>query len=337
MLNFIQAFKQLLDSKDNPKLVIVSHKNPDGDAIGSSLGLYHFLKQFKTQVQVIVPNDVPSFLHWMPDREAIMIYEYQTKTAQETIKAADAIFCLDFNAFHRMGDQMGNYVAKFQKIFFLIDHHEAPDQFAQHQFSDTSYGSTCEMVLDCIVNSGHQTQLNQAIATCLYVGMVTDSGSFRFPKTRATTHKKVSVLLETGIDNPQIHNNLFNNNTLNSLQLLGSALNNLKQITPKVTMISLSKQALDEHQYQKGDTESIVNYGLSVKGTLMTAFFIENEAEQIIKISFRSVNDFDVNLFARQHFEGGGHKNAAGGKSALGLEDTLQKFITIVNSYPELC
>jgi phosphoesterase RecJ-like protein len=334
-LESIKAFN--LNNLHNKKITIVTHKNPDGDAIGSSLGLYFFLKKFSKDVHVVVPNELPEFLKWMPDTNKILVFETQNRQAKAVLEQAEVIFCLDFNAMHRMGEDMGGFVQKLSPEFYLIDHHEMPDTFAKYLFSDTSYGSTCEMVLDVILESDKSDLLDANIATCLYTGIVTDSGSFRFPKTTAATHKKVSILLQTGIDNVGIHNQLFNSNSYNSLQLLGKALQNLKMPTSKVSYIALSHEELNEFQYQKGDTESIVNYGLSIKGIVLTAFFMENVAEKIIKISFRSVGNFDVNQFARNHFNGGGHKNAAGGKSTLSLQETIQLFQKTISQYPELC
>lgn len=334
-LESIKAFN--LNNLHNKKITIVTHKNPDGDAIGSSLGLYFFLKKISPNVQVVVPNELPDFLKWMPDSEKILVFETQNRQAKSALEQAEVIFCLDFNAMHRMGEDMGGFVPKLTPEFYLIDHHEMPDSFAKYLFSDTSYGSTCEMVLDVILQSEKSDLLDANIATCLYTGIVTDSGSFKFPKTTAATHQKVSILLQTGIDNANIHNQLFNGNTYNSLQLLGKALQNLQLVTTKVSYIALSHQELNQFNYQKGDTESIVNYGLSVKGIVMTAFFMENVAEKIIKISFRSIGDFDVNQFARKHFNGGGHKNAAGGKSTLSLQQTIDLFQQTITQYPELC
>lgn len=334
-LESIKAFN--FNNLHNKKITIVTHKNPDGDAIGSSMGLYFFLKKFSPHVHVVVPNELPEFLKWMPDTNKILVFETQNRQAKTALEQAEVIFCLDFNALHRMGEDMGGFVQKLSPEFYLIDHHEMPDTFAKYLFSDTSYGSTCEMVLDVILESEKSDLIDANIATCLYTGIVTDSGSFRFPKTTAATHKKVSILLQTGIDNAAIHHQLFNGNSYNSLQLLGKALQNLHMVTPKVSYIALSHQELNEFHYQKGDTESIVNYGLSIKGIVMTAFFMENVAEKIIKISFRSVGNFDVNQFARNHFNGGGHKNAAGGKSSLSLQETIYIFQQTINQYPELC
>ena len=213
----------------------------------------------------------------------------------------------------------------------MIDHHQFPDGYANYTFSDTSYGSTCQMIYDFIYQLGYENHINKTVATCLYTGIVTDSGSFRFTKTTSKTHQCVADLIDKGINNSEIHNLLFDNSSYNRLLLLGKALQNLKILDEyKTSYITLSQEELDAFGHQKGDTEGIVNYGLSINGIDFTAIFIENKEEGIIKISFRSQGDFDVNQFARKHFNGGGHINAAGGKSFASLDETVQEFIAIL-------
>ena len=215
--------------------------------------------------------------------------------------------------------------------FVMIDHHQFPDTFAKFTFSDTNYGSTCEMVYDFISQLGFESNIDKTIATCIYTGIVTDSGSFRFPKTTSKTHRTVGKLIDLGVENSAIHNQLFDKSSYSRLQLLGKALQNMKlMLDYKTSYITLSQQELDTFNYQKGDTEGIVNYGLSIDGIDFTAIFIENAAEGIIKISFRSQGDFDVNLFSRTYFHGGGHINAAGGKSDKSLLETVAYFESIV-------
>ena len=213
----------------------------------------------------------------------------------------------------------------------MIDHHQSPDTYAKYTFSDTSYGSTCEMLYNFMVQIGKKALIDKTIATCLYTGILTDSGGFKFPKTTGNTHRIVAEFIELGVENTVIPTLLFDNSSYNRLQLLGRALQNLKVIADKKTAyITLSQKELDDFGYEKGDTEGIVNYGLSIKGIHFAAIFIEHTDEKIIKISFRSQGDFDVNLFARAHFNGGGHMNAAGGKSNETLEKTIEKFIHLV-------
>ncbi|MBP6073286.1 MAG: bifunctional oligoribonuclease/PAP phosphatase NrnA [Flavobacterium sp.] len=312
------------------KIVIIPHRSPDGDAMGSTLGLYHLLMQMKHQAVVISPNDFPSFLDWMPGSENVLVYENDREATSKWVAAADLIFTLDFNALHRTGE-METVLSKVSVPFIMIDHHQSPDTYAKYTFSDTSYGSTCEMLYNFMVQIGKKAFIDKTIATCLYTGILTDSGGFKFPKTTGNTHRIVAEFIELGVENTVIPTLLFDNSSYNRLQLLGRALQNLKVVADKKTAyITLSQKELDDFGYEKGDTEGIVNYGLSIKGIHFAAIFIEHTDEKIIKISFRSQGDFDVNLFARAHFNGGGHMNAAGGKSNETLEKTIEKFIHLV-------
>ena len=327
----IKHLKEILNTPK--KIVIIPHRNPDGDAIGSSLGLHHVVKQLGHTSTIVAPNDIPHFLAWMPGFEDILIYDNNKAEAQKEIKSADYIFTLDFNALHRTGDEMGTYLASISKPFIMIDHHQMPDDYAILTFSDTSFGSTCELLFTIIDQMGFEDKINKDAATCIYTGIVTDSGSFRFPKTTANTHRTVALLIEKGIDNSTIHNALFDNSSYNRLQLMGRALQNLHIIpNTQSSYLYLSEKDLHEFTHQKGDTEGFVNYGLSIKGIDLTAFFIERKDEGIIKISFRSQGNFDANQLARKYFEGGGHINAAGGKSYLSLEETIKKYTDIVKN-----
>lgn len=310
------------------KITIVSHRNPDGDAMGSSLGLLHVLKQLNHNVTFVSPNEFPDFLAWLPNSNDIVVFEKQQDVAEEILKNSDLIFTLDFNALHRTGDFMGNFMKTLSNTMILIDHHELPDDYAKYLFSNTNYGSTCEMIYDFINALDYNNLINKEVATCIYTGILTDSGGFRFPKTTPATHRCVAQLIERGVNNSEVYNLLYDNATYNRLQLLGKALQNLKLLPEfNASYITLSQNELNEFNYQKGDTEGIVNYGLTIKDVFVTAIFIENKDEGIIKISFRSQGDYDVNQFARKYFNGGGHINAAGGKSFSNLEETVNQFI----------
>jgi bifunctional oligoribonuclease and PAP phosphatase NrnA len=327
--NEIEAIKILLASPK--KIAIIPHRNPDGDAMGSTLGLYHFLIQQNHEVAVISPNEFPEFLAWMPDADKVMVFEKDTQNCTDKLNQADIVFTLDFNALHRVGDFMMTTLQTLETTFIMIDHHQLPDTYAKYTFSDTGFGSTCEMVYHFIHQLGGENLINKTVATCIYTGIVTDSGSFRFPLTTSTTHRVVADLLDKGVDNPKIHNLLFDTSSYNRLQLLGRALQNMKLLPEyKTSYITLTQDELDMFGYEKGDTEGIVNYGLSLKGFDFTAIFIENKEEGIIKISFRSQGAFDVNQFSRNHFSGGGHINAAGGKSNASLDETIKQFIAIL-------
>ncbi len=327
----ISKIKQLLSVKK--KIVIVPHKNPDGDAIGSTLGLYHYLLKGGHQAHVIVPNDYPSFLKWIPGNDIILKHDSQTKICNDLIDEADIIFTLDFNAFHRTGN-MEYSLAKSSALKIMIDHHQAPDDYATYMYSDVSMSSTCEMVYHFIDMLGDDQLIDADIATCLYVGIMTDTGSFRFHSTTSKTHEIVSQLIKKGANNSEIHNKIYDTNSYARLQLLGRALSNLKVIPKsKTAYITLSQEELNTYNYKKGDTEGIVNYGLSLDGIIFAAIFIEDKQEGIIKISFRSKGNFSVNEFSRSYFNGGGHTNAAGGRSNLSLKETIEKFISILPSY----
>jgi phosphoesterase RecJ-like protein len=327
-----KEIKELVALLSAPKkVVILPHRSPDGDAMGSTLGLYHLLLKLNHEATVISPNDFPSFLEWMPGSENVLVYENDRETTRKLIAESDLIFTLDFNALHRTGE-MENLLSKVTVPFIMIDHHQSPDDYATYTFSDTSYGSTCEMLYEFIVQIGKKSLIDKTIATCLYTGILTDSGGFKFPKTTGNTHRIVAEFIELGVENTLIPTLLFDNSSYNRLQLLGRALQNLKVISDKKTAyIALSQNELNEFNYEKGDTEGIVNYGLSIKGIHFAAIFIEHTDENIIKISFRSQGDFDVNQFARTHFNGGGHMNAAGGKSNESLEKTIEKFKQLVS------
>lgn len=327
----IKDIKHLLSTKK--KIVIVPHKNPDGDAIGSTLGLYHYLLKINHDVRVITPNDYPTFLKWIPGEETILKHDAQTKECDTLINKADLIFTLDFNAFHRAGN-METVLAESNATKIMIDHHQTPDDYATYMFSDVSMSSTCEMIYHFIDMLGDTDKIDSNIATCLYVGIMTDTGSFRFRSTTSKTHEIIAHLIEKGADNTQIHANIYDSNSYNSIQLLGCALSNLKVIPEyKTAYITLSQDELNRFDYKKGDTEGVVNYGLSLEGIILAAIFIEDRQEGIIKISLRSKGDFSVNELSRAHFNGGGHTNAAGGRSEVSLQDTVDKFIGILPNY----
>lgn len=325
----IQAIQELLATPK--KIAIIPHRSPDGDAMGSTLGLYHFLLKLNHQPIVVAPNDFPNFLAWLPGSENVLIYENDKENVAKILKEQELVFTLDFNALHRTGE-MENILKELTVPMVMIDHHQLPDTYAVVTYSDTNFGSTCEMVYNFIVNLGQKSLIDKTIATCLYTGILTDSGGFKFPKTTGTTHRIVAEFIDLGVENTDIPNLLFDNNSYESLQLLGRALQNMKVIPEhKTAYISLSQKELDEFNYEKGDTEGIVNYGLSIKGIVFAAIFIEHRDENIIKISFRSQGPFDVNQFARTNFGGGGHINAAGGKSYDTLEHTIKKFEHLVS------
>ena len=324
----IQAIQLLLATPK--KIAIIPHRSPDGDAMGSTLGLYHFLLKNNHHPVVVSPNEFPDFLAWLPGSETVKIFEKDKKNCTKILEEAELIFTLDFNALHRVGE-MENVLSKLKVPFIMIDHHQSPDDYATYTYSDIAFGSTCEMLYNFISFLGKKADIDKTIGTCIYTGILTDSGSFRFPKTTGTTHRIIADLIDLGVENSEIPTLLFDNSSYGRLQLLGRALQNMIVITEhKTAYITLTQDELNSFNHVKGDTEGIVNYGLSIKGIVFTAIFIENKEENIIKISFRSQGDFDVNQFAREHFNGGGHRNAAGGKSELTMEETVEKFEMLV-------
>jgi len=329
----ISAISKLLDTTQN--IVVVGHKNPDGDAIGSCLGLTNFLRQKGHAVTTVMPNDFPDFLKWIPEASTIINYEQHPKETGEVIKNADLIFTLDFNALHRTGD-LGTILEKASAKFILIDHHHQPDDYATIIFSDVTMCSTSEMVYHFIKSLNGLTMLNPQISTQLYVGIMTDTGSFRYPATTATTHRVIADLIDHGAKNSDIHQHVYDTNSPNRIKLLGVALNNLV-ILPEfhTAYITLSQENLTTNNFKKGDTEGFVNYALSIKGMILAAIFIESKSEGIIKISLRSKGDFSVNDLSRNYFNGGGHTNAAGGRSEKSLTETVANFISILPTYKD--
>ena len=326
------AFKDVKSLLNSPKkIVIIPHYNPDGDAIGSALGLYHYFIQKKHKTSIIVPNDYPKFLKWLTGTSVIINFESDVEKAKQILFSADLIFTVDFNALHRIGN-MKSILESNTAPKIMIDHHQQPEDYAAYMYSDVEMGSTSEMIYHFINRIGDSDMLNKSIAEALYTGIVTDTASFRFPKTTPTTHNVVAKLINCGINHSEIHNKIYDSNRFDRIKLLGIALNNLKIIIQhNAAYITLSQSELDSCNYQKGDTEGLVNYGLSIKGIKLAAIFIENKSEGIVKISFRSKGNFDVNKFSRHHFNGGGHKNAAGGKSDLSLEKIVSKFEFLLN------
>jgi phosphoesterase RecJ-like protein len=328
--SLIIELKKLLSKKQ--KIVIIPHKNPDGDAIGSSLALMHFLNSKLHESFVVSPNDYPSFLKWLPGEPLILKYNDEKDKIDEIIKKSTLIFALDFNDLSRIGDLSVNFENSSAKKI-MIDHHESPNDFAEIIFSDTKMSSTCEMVFD-IINKIDSNSINKDIATCLYTGIMTDTGSFRYPLTTAKTHNAISKLIENGAKISEIHQNVYDNFSFSKMILLGIALSNIKKVKkiPAVYM-TLTQKELDDCNFKKGDTEGFVNYGLNLKGIRLSVIMIENKLEGIIKMSFRSTGAFSVNSFARKFFNGGGHISAAGGMSLESMSNTINHFLNALELY----
>lgn len=320
----LKSLQNALQTQQN--ICIVTHKNPDGDAVGSTLALQLGLQQLDHKVTSIVPNDFPEFLKWVPNQEQILRFNKSKDECITALQQANFIFTLDFNDFSRCGD-VADAFTSVKADFVMIDHHQEPSNYAKYTYSDSKMGSTCEMIYHFFDKLNRLDLINQEIATCMYLGIMTDTGSFRYPATTSITHQVVAKLIEAGANNTAIHQQTFDVNSYQRMQLLGLALKNLNVIPEyKTAYIHLNKDELNAHNYKKGDTEGFVNYALSLQGITFAVIFIESLDEDLIKISFRSKNDFDVNQFARAYFDGGGHKNAAGGRSIKNLTETISYF-----------
>lgn len=330
MLPISQFYPQL---QQPAQVVITMHQKPDGDALGSSLGLYHFLMKMGHSVTVISPTNWPDFLTWLPGMKEVINYENQREKSRTLIAAAQVIFCLDFNILYRT-KSLEPLLEGASAIKILIDHHQEPQEDAfQFGVSDTAKSSTCEMVYDFIVQSGNAALLDAEIATCLYTGVMTDTGSFRFPSTSASVHRMVARLKDTGMSHAQIHEEIYDNFLENRLRFIGFALLNRMEVFYEfnTALMYITRADLHHFNIKTGDTEGLVNYLLTIQGIKMAGLVIDRDDER--KWSFRSKGGFDVNSFARTHFEGGGHKNAAGGRSSESVEMNVKKFRDILPSY----
>ncbi len=326
-------FPQLAEPR---KIVITMHQKPDADAMGSSLGLAHFLKQLGHSVTVISPTNWAKWLNWMPGCNEVIDYDANKAKADKILDEAQWLFCLDFNIFHRTRNLTGKLKA-ITCIKILIDHHREPDTPSfDYGISDMSKSSTCEMVYDLIVASGHQARINEAIGECIYAGVVSDTGSFRFPSADSGVHTLVADLKSRGLQHSKVHENLFDNFLENKLRFTGHILLHRMEVLYEynTVLIAIPKNDLLKFYIKTGDTEGLVNFPQTIQGIKLVGLVIDRDEER--KWSFRSKGDFDCNAFARQYFEGGGHFNASGGRSSDSLEITVQKFKAAVKENKSL-
>lgn len=320
---------------NNRKIVITTHTNPDGDAIGSSLAVYHYLKAKGANVDAVVPNKYPAFLNWLPSADELIIYEKNSKIAKQKLLDADLIFCLDYNALSRVGTVTDVLkVTKAKKV--LIDHHIDPevDKF-DYIISDVNTSSTGELIYDFIVSMGDEEIINEIIAQCLYTCIITDTGSFSHSCNNAKTYEVMAKLIKTGIDARQLHGLIYNTFSENRLRLLGYSINERMLVWKnlKTALIYLNKEDLQKFKYQVGDTEGIVNYALSMDKVNLAVLVTEKDNK--IRLSFRSKGEFSVNELARKHFNGGGHRNAAGGNMNLPIDEVIKNIKSVLNNYKE--
>ena len=327
----IQTVRDWLDSNQN--IVITSHKSPDGDSVGSSLALMHFLKKIGKSATICHPDKMPDFFEWLDGAHQIITFDEQKENVIEAINQADIIFCLDYNHFSRTGDLQPILEASEAKKI-MIDHHQNPELSAfQMSFSYPTISSTSELIYEFVEAFGLQNQIDESIGSAIYTGIMTDTGSFRFPSTTSRTHQIIAHLIDNGVKNHTIHEQVYDVNTLAKIKLNGFAMSEKLTVLDKfnVAYISLSSEELKAYNAGKGDTEGLVNKALSIKGMKMAVFF--KEEYNFVKISFRSKGDTFVNELAQNHFSGGGHIYASGGKFEGSISEAIDKLVTLLPEY----
>lgn len=325
----IKGIRNLLEGKK--KISIIPHENPDGDAMGSSLGLGQVLKNLGHQVQVMPVNDYPDFLKWFSSEVPVVIYEKDKKAVKEFLFSSDVLFCLDFNEEKRAG-HLEKMIHRFEGKKVLIDHHPYPTGFCDFTVSEIEYSSTAELVFDVLAELGYTGSIDSSAAEALYTGILTDTGGFSHNISK-NTFKVVSELLNCEINTDRIQSAVFHNFSADRMKLLGYCLNEKMQVFPeyRAAVIGLTKEELDRFNFIPGDSEGFVNYPLSINNIVFSALFIEKEG--FVKASFRSKGDFPANAFSSEHFNGGGHLNAAGGESELNFQETMEKFTQLLPQY----
>ncbi len=325
----IQALKDFLH---NPKkIVITTHANPDADALGSSLGLHHYLIGLGHDVSTIVPNSYPDFLEWMPGNSSVINYEKSKEKADSLLSASDLLFCLDFSGYNRI-KEMKEIASHISAKVALVDHHLNPEIKPDFNFWNDKAAATAELVFDLIMAYSGKEAITKDIAECLYAGVMTDTGSFKHNSTTSKVHRMVADLIDLGANVNKVSRLIYDTNSLERLKFLGHALaEKLQVIEPsRVAYFVIEEDDFKDFKLKQGDTEGLVNYALSIKGIVVAAIIIERENE--IKLSFRSIGDFAVNKFAEEYFHGGGHKNASGGISELNLVETEKKFKELIET-----
>lgn len=333
MLKKANNLKELILQPKN--IVITTHRGPDGDAMGSSLGLYNLLINLGHNVNVITPNDYASFLDWMPGNDTVTEFDGNEDKAIDVTSKADMIFMLDFNSLSRL-DNFSQIVADSTAYKVLIDHHQDPDiTIANLIFSDPSSCSTAQLLYELIVAMDMTNKINMDIAECLYVGIMTDTGSFKYNSTTSKTHNIIADLIDKGARNSKIHDLIYDNFSADRMKLLGYCINDKLLLYPEnnTAIISLTDEELNKFNFKKGDTEGIINYALAIKGIIFAVLIVQRG--DIVKLSLRSKGKFKVNLIANKYFQGGGHTNASGGISYLTVNETIKKVENIINIYKE--
>src|SRR6185437_302174 len=318
------------------KIVITTHHKPDGDAMGSSLGLYNYLIQQGHHVRVIAPTDYPRYLSWMPGNDEVIVYTDHAKEAAGLISGAKIIFCLDFNALNRI-NEMGELVGKSSAVKIMIDHHLEPQDFDDYRYWDINACATAQLVYTFIVEQlGNRKLVNKDVATCLYTGIMTDSASFCLPNTTSDVHRITAELIDAGAVNWRIYDLVYNSSPENRLRFLGLCLSERLEVLYEynTAIIAVSKKDLEKYGIATGETEGIVNYALSISGVRLAAFIVERQDK--VKLSLRSKGEIPANDICRKYFNGGGHYNAAGGTSADSLDKVVNQFKLILPEYKNL-
>jgi phosphoesterase RecJ-like protein len=319
--------------REPPKpIAIITHLDADGDAIGSSLGLLKLLNNIGHACKVISPNEYPGFLKWLPGNQHILNFDESPDNVREVLQQARIIFALDFNELKRI-KEINQLLIATSSYKILIDHHPQPDKFVDCVLSDISASSTAELIYRFIQETGLQDYIDKDVATCLYTGIMTDTGCFSYNSSNRETYKIVAELLDYGIDKDKIYYRVYDNFSFERLRLLGYSLNKRMVVLPeyRTAFIWLTREDLSEYHFKVGDSEGFVNYPLSIRGIRFSAFFIEKEDH--IKISFRSKGNFAANKFSRKYFNGGGHFNASGGESYMPMEETIRRFKELLPAY----
>lgn len=319
------------------KIVIVSHVSPDGDAIGSSLGLWHFLNSQDKTVHVIVPNAFPDFLKWMPGAKEVIQYNRYKEFADKLIMEADVICCLDFNVLSRI-DEMEEIVRLSSGRKMIVDHHLYPGDFAQIVISHPQISSTSELVFRLICQLGNFSDITKEAAECIYTGMMTDTGGFTYNSNDRDIYLIIGELLSKGIDKDEIYRKVFNTHSEGRLRLMGYVLYEKMQVYPQfnAALITLTRKEQRKFEYKKGDTEGFVNMPLSMKGICFSVFLREDTEKDMVKVSLRSVGAFPCNVVAAEYFNGGGHLNASGGEFYGPLEEAVVLFKQALVKYEDL-
>ncbi|MFI3289512.1 MAG: DHH family phosphoesterase [Rikenellaceae bacterium] len=329
----LKNLQGILEAKESQKIAVIAHTNPDGDALGATLAWSRVLRSMGHSVECIAPNRYPYFMEWMEGIKDYIIHKNDSERAERVIQESDIIFCMDFNTTSRL-EALGaaidqNTTAKR----VLIDHHLSPDKNFDATFSFPEESSTCFVTYSLIEACFRTKVIDNVVADNLYVGMMTDTGNFSFANLSPALFRAVAVLVEQGANIPEINIKVYNSFSEGRARLFGYVVNRKMEIIEngQVAFMSLTEGEMRRHHFQQGDSEGFVNYPLTVGSMKISALFVAHR--KFIRVSLRSRGSIDVNLFARKYFNGGGHKNAAGGKSELSMADTIAKFKSAIAEF----